>query len=32
VDHVALVTTGQDFIETHRKLKEMMEREGGVLK
>ena len=31
VDDVALITTGRDFTETHRKLKEMMEREGGVL-
>jgi len=31
VDDVALVTTGVDFAETHRKLKEMMEREGGIL-
>jgi len=31
VDDVALITTGADFADTHRKLKEMMEREGGVL-
>jgi len=31
VDDVALITTGADFAEAHQKLKEMMEREGGVL-
>ncbi|CAA7269138.1 unnamed protein product [Cyclocybe aegerita] len=31
VDDVALVATGKDFEETHKKLKEMMERDEGVL-
>jgi len=31
VDDVALVAIGKDFVETHEKLKKMMEKDGGVL-
>ncbi|KAF9051978.1 hypothetical protein BJ165DRAFT_1333533, partial [Panaeolus papilionaceus] len=31
VDDIGLVATGKDFNETHRKLKEIMEKPGGIL-